>query len=243
MIVRNLCNERDLSWWPWTQTPTWTLCSSWTIQITSLCMPTLHLSWSFLMLQSITRHSSTLLGVTLFAQLQAKACSSLVCQFFGSTIYLVSQIVSFPGVEISYALVCWHRCDLCLVSVIFCLLQLGPSLKLLAQLDGLQSLRQQCYIFRSSKHVALRVCFIEQLIQDGIISANQCPTTLQIPDIRTKALSREPFKSLTDQLLSDRHVGSKWVSFGPSYVWERIRPVSYQSTFMLRTEVRNYLPR
>jgi len=94
-----------------------------------------------------------------------------------------------------------------------------------------------------SKHVALRVCFIEQLIQDGIISANQCPTTLQIPDIGTKALSREPFESLTDQLLSDRHVGSKWVSFGPSYVWERIRPVSYRSIFMLRTEVRNYLPR
>jgi len=60
-----------------------------------------------------------------------------------------------------------------------------------------------------SKHVALRVCFIQQLIQDGIISAKQCPTAVQIPDIGTKALPRVPFESFTDQLLSDRHVGSK----------------------------------
>jgi len=39
------------------QAPTWTLCPSWTIQITSLCMPTLHLSWSFLMLKSIIKRS------------------------------------------------------------------------------------------------------------------------------------------------------------------------------------------
>jgi len=55
--------------------------------------------------------------------------------------------------------------------------------------------------------------FVQHLIQDKIISAKQCP----IPDIETKALPRVPFKSFTDQLLGDRHVGSKWFSFGPSY--------------------------
>jgi len=68
-----------------------------------------------------------------------------------------------------------------------------------------------------SKHVALCVCFIQQLIQDGIIRAKQCHTTVQIPDFGTKALPRVPFESFTDQLVSDRHVGSKWFSFGPSY--------------------------
>jgi len=45
---------------------------------------------SFLMLPPITYHSSTLLRVTLLAHFQSIACSSLVYQFFCSTIYLVS---------------------------------------------------------------------------------------------------------------------------------------------------------
>jgi len=48
------------------------------------------LSWSFLTLPSISFHSSTLLGVTLLAHFQSNACSSLVCQILGFTIYLVS---------------------------------------------------------------------------------------------------------------------------------------------------------
>ena len=60
-----------------------------------------------------------------------------------------------------------------------------------------------------SASVVLRVCFIQQLIQDGIISAKQCPTAVQIPDIGTKALPRVPFESFTDQLLGDKHVGGK----------------------------------
>ena len=38
--------------------------------------------------------------------IQGNACSSLVCQVFGSTIYLVSQIESLLGVDITYALIC-----------------------------------------------------------------------------------------------------------------------------------------
>jgi len=60
-----------------------------------------------------------------------------------------------------------------------------------------------------SQQVALRVWFIQQLIQDGIISAKQCPTAVQILDFGTNALPRVPFESFTDQLLIDRHVGSK----------------------------------
>jgi len=60
-----------------------------------------------------------------------------------------------------------------------------------------------------SKHIALRVCFIQPLIQDGIINAKQCPAAAQIAEIGTKALHRVPFKSFTDQLFSDKHVGGK----------------------------------
>ena len=73
------------------------------------------------------------------------------------------------------------------------------------------------HLLGRSKQVVPRVCFIQELIQDGIISAKQCPTAVRIPDIGTKALPRVPFESFADQLLSDRHVGSKWFSFGPSY--------------------------
>ena len=64
---------------------------------------------------------------------------------------------------------------------------------------------------------ALRFCLIQQLIRDGIIIAKQCPTAVQIPDSGIIALPRVPSKSFSHQLLSDRHVGSKCFSFGPSY--------------------------
>ena len=46
-------------------------------------------------------------------------------RFFGFTIYLVSQIANLPGDELSYALVCSHQRSLHLLSVIFCLFQMG----------------------------------------------------------------------------------------------------------------------
>ena len=54
-----------------------------------------------------------------------------------------------------------------------------------------------------------RVCFIQELVQQGIISAKQCPTAVQIPDIGIIALPRIPSKSFSHQLLSDGHVDSK----------------------------------
>ena len=51
-----------------------------------------------------------------------------------------------------------------------------------------------------SKHIAVRVCFIQKLIQDGIINCKQCPTAAQTADIGTKALPRVPFENFTDQL-------------------------------------------
>jgi len=65
------------------------------------------------------------------------------------------------------------------------------------------------HLLGRSKQVVPGVCFIQQLSQDGIISAQQCPTAVQIPDIGTKTLPRVSFKSFTDQLSSVRHVGSK----------------------------------
>jgi hypothetical protein len=74
---------------------------------------------------------------------------------------------------------------------------------------GCIALANNMHLRGRSKHVALRVCFIQQLIQDGIINAKQCPTAAQIADIGTKALPRVPFESFTDQLLGDKHVGGK----------------------------------
>jgi len=39
-----------------------------------------------------------------------------------------------------------------------------------------------------SKQIALRVCFIQKLIQDGFLNVKQCPTAVQTADIGTKAL-------------------------------------------------------
>ena len=54
-----------------------------------------------------------------------------------------------------------------------------------------------------------RVCFIQKLIQNGLINVKQCPTAAQIEDIGTKALPRVPFETFTDQLLGDKHVDNK----------------------------------
>ena len=54
-----------------------------------------------------------------------------------------------------------------------------------------------------------RVCFIQKLIQNGLINVKQCPTAAQIADIGTKALPRVPFETFTDQLLGDKHVDNK----------------------------------
>jgi len=86
--------------------------------------------------------------------------------------------------------------------------QLKPS-DIYEDNTGCIALANNMHLRGCSKHVALRVCFIQQLIQDGIINAKQCPTAAQIADIRTKALLQVPFESLTDQLLGDKHIGGR----------------------------------
>jgi len=54
-----------------------------------------------------------------------------------------------------------------------------------------------------------RVCFIQKLIQNGLINIKQCRTAVQTADIETKALSRVLFENFTDQLLGDKHVGDR----------------------------------
>ena len=68
-----------------------------------------------------------------------------------------------------------------------------------------------------SKHIALRVCFIQKLIQDGLINVKQCPTAAQTADIGTKALPRVPFEIFTNQLLGNKLLATNDSSFGPSY--------------------------
>ena len=54
-----------------------------------------------------------------------------------------------------------------------------------------------------------RVCFIQKLIQNGLINVKQCPTAAQPAVIGTKALPRVLFENFTDQVLGDKHVGDK----------------------------------
>jgi hypothetical protein len=60
-----------------------------------------------------------------------------------------------------------------------------------------------------SKHIALRVCFIQKLIQHGILNVKQCSTAVQTADIVTQALPCVPFENFTNQVLGDKHVGDK----------------------------------
>jgi len=60
-----------------------------------------------------------------------------------------------------------------------------------------------------------RVCFIQKLIQNGLINIKQCRTAVQTADIETKALSRVLFENFTDQLLGDKHVGDRWFIIRP----------------------------
>jgi len=60
-----------------------------------------------------------------------------------------------------------------------------------------------------SQHIALRVCFLQKPIQDGLISVKQCPTAGQIADIETHALPYVPLANFTDQLLGEKPVGDK----------------------------------
>ena len=71
---------------------------------------------------------------------------------------------------------------------------------------GCIALANHMHLRGRSKHISLRVCFIQKLIQDGLINVQQCHTAAQIEDIGTKALSRVPFENFTDQLLGDKHV-------------------------------------
>jgi len=54
-----------------------------------------------------------------------------------------------------------------------------------------------------------RVCFIQKLIQNGLINVKQCPTAAQTADHGTKAMPRILFENFTDQLVGDKHVGDK----------------------------------
>ena len=45
------------------------------------------------------------------------------------------------------------------------------------------------HLLGRSKQVVPRVCFVQKLIQDGIISTQQCPAAVQIPDIGTNNLT------------------------------------------------------
>jgi len=61
---------------------------------------------------------------------------------------------------------------------------------------GCIALANHMHLRGRSKHIALRVCFIQKLIQDGLINVKQCSTAAQTADIGRKALPCVPFENL-----------------------------------------------
>ena len=59
-------------------------------------------------------------------------------------------------------------------------LQLKPTLISLDN-SGCVASAHNVHLRERSKHVALHVCFIQQVTEDGNISAKQCPIPVQIP--------------------------------------------------------------
>jgi len=76
---------------------------------------------------------------------------------------------------------------------------------------GCIALANNMHLRGRTKHIALRVCFIQKLIQDGILNVKKCLNMLQTADKRTKDLPRIPFGNFTDQLLGDKHVGGNFL--------------------------------
>ena len=77
--------------------------------------------------------------------------------------------------------------------------------------------RTTCIYVGAASRLPLVVCFIQKLIQDGIIVHNSAQVQFRYPTMGPKLYHEYLFESVTDQFLSDRHVGSKWFSFSPSY--------------------------
>ena len=211
-------------------------------------MPTLHSSESFLTLPSITCHSSTLLrSYSTCSITKATPVHLSYANFFLHYVLGITDRTSswYWNIVCSRLLTSMQSASP-LSHILSISVGLLTSLELLAQLDGLPSLRQRCYVFLRhatlleivalsmvalelmvlagcscvlvwafwlaveldflqlkptaisqnnsvcvtsahnkhlhgrSKHAALHVCFIQQVIHDGIISAKQCPTAVQI---------------------------------------------------------------
>jgi len=66
-----------------------------------------------------------------------------------------------------------------------------------------------CIYVGAASRLPLVVCFIQELILDGIIVHNSALLQFRYFTLGPKLYHEYLFESLTDQLLSDRHVGSK----------------------------------
>jgi len=128
------------------------------------------------------------------------------------------QIVALSTIKAEFMMLASCCCQVVWarkLSVELRFLQLKPT-EMYKNNTGCIALAIDMHLRGCSKHVALHVYFIQQLIHDRIINAKQCPTAAQIAAIGTKALPRVPFESFTDQLLGDKHVDGKRFSFGLS---------------------------
>jgi len=72
------------------------------------------------------------------------------------------------------------------------------------------------YLGAASKLSLVSASFRNSLKTESSVH-NSALLQFRYPTLGPKLYHEYLFESFTDQLLSDRHVGSKWFSFGPSY--------------------------
>jgi len=123
----------------------------------------------------------------------------------------LSQIVALSTTEAELMALASCCCDIVWARELA--LQLGflqlKSTDVYEDNTGCIALANHMHLCHGSRgqHITMRVCFMQKLIQNGLINVKQCPTVAQTADIRTKALPCVLFENFTDQLFGDKHVG------------------------------------
>jgi hypothetical protein len=96
------------------------------------------------------------------------------------------------------------RChaNLILPTMLKRLTQLTPT-KIYEDNQGALALANKVHLRNRSKHVGLRFCFVQRLIELGIISGEYNPSADQHSDIGTKFVSENVFEHHTPYLLGE----------------------------------------
>ena len=81
---------------------------------------------------------------------------------------------------------------------------------------GYFALANHMHLRGRSKHIALRVCFIQKLIQDGLINVNNASSQRRLQTLEQKPYLAYPSKPLRISFSATSTLATNDLSFGPS---------------------------